>query len=100
MPCLAARRPHHDHHPAAQVSGCDDPLLTVVSAIIDLVEASAAEHFGGIREIQPSLFQARSRFSGSKLIFIQQFMYPPKMAARQSPGFAKTAPRPAPAHRG
>src|SRR5207244_2643 len=85
VPCRAARRPHHHHHPAPQVSGCNDPLLAVVSAIIDPVEGSATEHFGSIGEIQPSLFQgavALLRIEGN----LHPAIYvPPEMTASQLP---------------
>jgi hypothetical protein len=59
MPRVTARRPHHDHHPAAQRSHRDDPLFAVVVPLVRNLETLAGEDFGGVGKIQPAALHGR-----------------------------------------
>jgi hypothetical protein len=55
VPPVAARRPNHDYHPAAQRSHGDKPGLAIVTAFVRNVQGFASEHLGGVGEIETAV---------------------------------------------
>jgi len=54
---IAARRPHQDHHAAAQVSNSDNAKLSVVVPVVRPFEDRAGEHLFRMFEIEPAFAQ-------------------------------------------
>src|SRR3712207_2962739 len=75
MPRTTARRPYDDHHPSPQVPDRDDALLTVIEAVILLVEAQACKDLVGISKIKARSWSVTARLTGSKVILMDLCRY-------------------------
>ncbi|GEO16361.1 hypothetical protein MAE02_40570 [Microvirga aerophila] len=75
MPRVTARGPYDDHRPSPQVPDRGDAPLTVIEAVILLVEGQACEDLVCIGKIEPRSWSVTARFTGSKVILMDLCSY-------------------------
>jgi hypothetical protein len=61
---FASRRPDHDDHPTTQMAKAKPAKLAIVAPVINEIDGSSSEQFGGILEIQPALRQGPLALGG------------------------------------
>lgn len=70
MPRIPARHPDNNHHPPPQMPNRNDTHLSIIEAVILMVEGQACEDLFCIGEVKAALFKLAACFAGSKVIFM------------------------------
>jgi hypothetical protein len=70
MPCITARRPNNNHHSPPQMPNRDDAHLSVIEALILVVEGQAREDLFCISKIKATLFKR-----GNSLCWVERDPY-------------------------